>query len=67
MIARLKTLFDPLVRLLLLAIALATVLPVTGEGRAVARVVSDAAIFFLFLLRSRFSQNKGKKQKDGCW
>lgn len=50
MIARLKTLFDPLVRLLLLAIALATVLPVTGEGRDVARAVSDAAIFFLFLL-----------------
>ncbi len=50
MIARVKTLFDPLVRLLLLAIALATVLPVTGEGRAVARIVSDAAIFLLFLL-----------------
>ncbi len=50
MFARLKTLFDPLVRLLLLAIALATVLPVTGEGRDVARAVSDAAIFFLFLL-----------------
>ena len=50
MIARVKTLFDPLVRLLLLAIVLATVLPVTGEGKAVARTVSDAAIFFLFLL-----------------
>jgi solute carrier family 10 (sodium/bile acid cotransporter), member 7 len=50
MIARVKTLFDPLVRLLLLAIVLATVLPVTGEGKAVARIVSDAAIFFLFLL-----------------
>lgn len=50
MFARVKTLFDPLVRLLLLAIALATILPVTGEGRAVARVVSDAAIFLLFLL-----------------
>lgn len=48
--ARVLTLFDPLVRLLLLAIALATVLPVTGEGRAAARVVSDAAIFLLFLL-----------------
>lgn len=50
MIARLKILFDPLVRLLLLAIALATLMPVTGEGRAVARLVSDAAIFLLFLL-----------------
>ncbi|QZH74890.1 MAG: bile acid:sodium symporter [Erythrobacter sp.] len=48
--ARLFTLFDPLVRLLLLAIVLASVLPVTGEGRAVARLVSDAAIFALFLL-----------------
>lgn len=50
MIARLKILFDPLVRLLLLAIALATLMPVTGEGRVVARLVSDAAIFLLFLL-----------------
>ena len=50
MIARLSKVIDPLVRLLLLAIALATVLPVTGEARAIARVVSDAAIFLLFLL-----------------
>lgn len=50
MIARVKSLFDPLVRLLLAAIVLASILPVTGEGRAVARVVSDAAIFLLFLL-----------------
>ncbi len=48
--ARVLTLFDPLVRLLLLAIVLASVLPVTGEGRAIARLVSDAAIFALFLL-----------------
>lgn len=48
--ARILTLFDPLVRLLLLAILLASVLPVTGEGRAVARLVSDTAIFALFLL-----------------
>ena len=50
MVARVKSLFDPLVRLLLAAIVLASILPVTGEGRAVARVVSDAAIFLLFLL-----------------
>lgn len=42
--------FDPLVRLLLLAIVLATVLPVTGAGRDAARTVSDIAIFMLFLL-----------------
>ena len=41
---------DPLVRLLLPAILLAAFVPVTGEGRAVARLVSDGAIFLLFLL-----------------
>ncbi|MDE1466856.1 bile acid:sodium symporter [Aurantiacibacter sp. D1-12] len=50
MMGRILTLFDPLVRLLLVAILLASVLPVTGEGRAIARSVSDAAIFLLFLL-----------------
>ncbi len=41
---------DPLVRLLLVAILLASFLPVTGEARAIARLISDAAIFLLFLL-----------------
>jgi sodium/bile acid cotransporter 7 len=41
---------DPLVRLLLLAIALATFLPVTGAYRPVAQGVSNGAIFLLFLL-----------------
>lgn len=41
---------DPLVQLLLVAILLASILPVTGEGRAVARTISDSAIFLLFLL-----------------
>ncbi|MFC3099331.1 bile acid:sodium symporter family protein [Altererythrobacter lauratis] len=41
---------DPLVRLLVLAILLASFLPVTGEGKAAAQRVSDAAIFVLFLL-----------------
>lgn len=50
LIARLSAAFDPLVRLLLAAIVLASLLPVTGEGRVVARGVSDAAIFLLFLL-----------------
>lgn len=48
--ARLLGSIDPLVRLLLVAIALATFVPVTGAGRDVARFVSDAAIFLLFLL-----------------
>lgn len=50
MLGRVTSLFDPLVRLLVLAILLATVVPVTGEGRFYARLVSDSAIFLLFLL-----------------
>ena len=50
MIARMGALFDPLVRMLLLAILLASLLPVTGEGRAIARLVSDSGVFLLFLL-----------------
>jgi len=41
---------DPLVRLLLLAIVLASLLPVRGAGREIAQAVSDAAVFLLFLL-----------------
>ncbi len=50
MFSRAKALFDPLVRLLLLAIVLASIVPVTGEARAIARVISDIAIFLLFFL-----------------
>ena len=41
---------DPLVRLLALAILLASVVPVTGEYRPIAEGVSNGAIFVLFLL-----------------
>lgn len=41
---------DLMVRVLLLAVVLALLLPATGEGRAIARIVSDGAIFLLFLL-----------------
>lgn len=41
---------DPLVRLLALAILLASVVPVTGPHRPIAQAVSDSAIFVLFLL-----------------
>lgn len=41
---------DPLVRLLLVAIALASVLPVSERWRGVAQVVSNSAVFLLFLL-----------------
>ncbi len=50
MVRRIVAGFDPLVRLLLLAILLATVAPVTGESRIVAQHVSNTAIFLLFLL-----------------
>ena len=41
---------DPLVRLLVLAIVLATIVPVTGPHRPIAEAVSNGAIFVLFLL-----------------
>ena len=49
-LARIAGGIDPLVRLLALAIALASVLPVTAEYRPLAQGVSNAAIFLLFLL-----------------
>ena len=41
---------DPMVRLLVLAIALALALPVTGGARDLAQFVSNAAVFLLFFL-----------------
>ncbi len=41
---------DPMVRLLIAAIVLASVLPVTGSARAAAQFVANAAVFMLFLL-----------------
>lgn len=49
-LARIAGGIDPLVRLLLLAIVLAAVLPVTAEYRPTAQAVSNGAIFLLFLL-----------------
>jgi sodium/bile acid cotransporter 7 len=49
-LATLRSSFDPLVRLLLVATALATVAPVRGEAQVIAQHVSNAAIFVLFLL-----------------
>lgn len=49
-LARIVGGFDPLVRLLALAILLASFLPVTAEWRPLAQGVSNAAIFLLFLL-----------------
>ncbi|MEO0062988.1 MAG: hypothetical protein RLZZ08_1548 [Pseudomonadota bacterium] len=41
---------DPLVRLLALAIVLASLAPVTGSARVIAQFVSNSAVFLLFLL-----------------
>lgn len=41
---------DLMVRVLLIAMLLAFVIPATGDGREVARIVTDGAIFLLFLL-----------------
>ncbi len=49
-VSRILSGFDPLVRLLVLAIVLASVLPVTESYRFAAEAVSNAAIFVLFLL-----------------
>src|SRR5690606_35063001 len=49
-IARIAGGIDPLVRLLVLAIVLASVLPVSAAYRPAAQAVSNAAIFLLFLL-----------------
>lgn len=50
MLARLKPLADPMIAVLLIATALALVLPATGEARASAQTVSSVAIFLLFLV-----------------
>ena len=50
MLARLKPLADPMIAVLLIATALALVLPATGEARADAQTVSSVAIFLLFLV-----------------
>ena len=41
---------DPLIRLLIVCVVLATVLPVRGMAREAAQMVSNAAVFTLFLL-----------------
>lgn len=43
-------LFDPMIRMILAAIALATLLPVSGAAKDAAQAVSNTAVFTLFLL-----------------
>ena len=41
---------DPMLRMLVVAIALAALLPATGDARSAAQMIANAAIFVLFLL-----------------
>lgn len=50
MLARLKILADPMIVVLLCATVLAMALPAGGEARGTAQMVSNAAIFLLFLV-----------------
>lgn len=50
MVGRLFAQIDLMVRLLVVAIVLATLVPATGEARGAAQLVSNAAIFVLFML-----------------
>jgi sodium/bile acid cotransporter 7 len=58
---------DPMVRLLLLAIALASVLPAAGGARAIAQDVSNAAIFVLFLLNGLRLPRREVMRGIGHW
>lgn len=58
---------DLMVRLLVLAILLASVFPATGEGRAVAQWVSNGAIFLLFLLNGLRLPRSEVRRGIGHW
>lgn len=50
MLSRFSILADPMIVVLLSATLLASVLPATGEARGIAQIVSNIAIFLLFLV-----------------
>jgi len=50
MLRRLPLLSDPMVLVLLAMMALAFLLPATGEGREIARILANAGVFVLFLV-----------------
>ncbi len=66
-LARIFGSIDPLVRLLLVAIALATLFPVSGDTRVLARFVSDAAIFLLFFLNGLRLPRQDVRRGIGNW
>ncbi|MXO73971.1 bile acid:sodium symporter [Altererythrobacter aerius] len=64
---RVLTVFDPMVRLLVLAILLASVLPATGGQRDIAQAVSNGAIFLLFLLNGLRLSRDQVRRGIGHW
>lgn len=58
---------DLMVRLLVLAIALASVLPATGDARAIAQWVANAAIFLLFFLNGLRLPRAEVRRGIGHW
>ncbi len=58
---------DLMVRLLVLAIVLASVFPATGEARSIAQGVSNAAIFVLFLLNGLRLSRADVRRGIGHW
>ncbi|GGD91903.1 bile acid:sodium symporter [Tsuneonella deserti] len=64
---RLFSNIDPLVRLLLLATLLASVLPATGETREIAQNVSNGAVFLLFLLNGLRLSRSAVRRGIGHW
>ena len=58
---------DLMVRLLVLAIVLASVLPATGQWRGIAQGVSNAAIFVLFLLNGLRLSRADVRRGIGHW
>lgn len=61
------TKIDLMVRLLVLAIVLASVLPATGEGREIAQWVSNGAIFLLFFLNGLRLPRAEVRRGIGHW
>jgi len=58
---------DPMVRLLVLATILATVLPATGSARDIAQAVSNCAVFLLFFLNGMRLSRVDVARDIGNW
>lgn len=67
MIARLVNRIDPMIALLVLSVGLASLFPVTDNARDGAQLVSDLAIFLLFLLNGMRLARADVVQGIGNW